>query len=179
VPPGISRDNPAAATGAPAAAQKKKQKTSSEASSSSANTVTTMFSKKQRHKAARITAKQNAVDGQKQVQRNFSMDHKLFKKFCQLVSCYKYQGKGYGEEIEAYMPPSQTFLEDEQEYNRWKELATSQGCTPKIVAQHAEYKKKLFEAFPAKFYWAKIDLSKMTKNMKRKEFDVHKLPILE
>jgi hypothetical protein len=30
------------------------------------------------------------------------MDHKLFKKFWQLVSCRKYQGKGYGEEIEAY-----------------------------------------------------------------------------
>jgi hypothetical protein len=163
VPPGIARDIPAAAaTGAPAVAQKKKQKTSSEASSSSANTVTTMFSKKQQHEAAPITAKQNAVDGQKQVQRNFSMDHKLFKKFWQLVLCRKYQGKGYGEEIEAYMPPSQ------QEYNTWKELATSQGCTPTIVAQRAEYKKKLFEAFPAEFYWAKIDFSKMTKNMKRK-----------
>jgi hypothetical protein len=84
--------------------------------------------------AAPITAKQNAVDGQKQVQRNFSIDHKLFKKFWELDSCRKYQGKGYGEEIEAYMPPSQTFLEDKQEYNRWKEQATSQGCTPKMPA---------------------------------------------
>jgi hypothetical protein len=106
VPPGIARD-------------KKKTKTSSEASSASANTVTTMASKKQRQEAAPIAAKQNAVDGQKQVQRNFSMDHKLFKKFWQLVSCHKYQGKGYGEEIEAYMPPSKTFLDDEQQYNLW------------------------------------------------------------
>jgi hypothetical protein len=64
-------------------------------------------------------------------------------------------------------------------YNRWKELATSQECTPTIVAQQAEYKKKLFEAFPAEFYWAKIDFSKMTKNIKRKGFDVHKLPTPE
>jgi hypothetical protein len=150
VPPGIARD-------------KKKKKTSSEASSSSANTVTTMFSKKQRQEAAPIAAKQNAVDGQKQVQCNFSMDHKLFKKFWQLVLCRKYQDKGYGEETEAYMPPSQTFLDDEKQYNLWKELATSQGCSHTIVAQHAEYKKKLFEAFPAEFYWVKIDFSKMTK----------------
>jgi hypothetical protein len=71
-------------------------------------------------KAALITAKQIAVDGQKQVQRNFSMDHKLFKKFWQLVLCLKYQGKGYGEEVEAYMQQSQTFLDDEQQYNMWK-----------------------------------------------------------
>jgi uncharacterized protein with NAD-binding domain and iron-sulfur cluster len=138
-----------------------------------------MFSKKQRKEAAPIAAKQNAVDSQKQVQRNFSMDHKLFKKFWQLVSCRKYQGKGYGEEVEAYMPPSQTFLDDEQQYNLWKELATTKGCSHTIVAQRAEYKKKLFEAFPAEFYWAQIDFSKMTKNMKRKGFDVHKLPTLE
>jgi hypothetical protein len=47
------------------------------------------------------------------------------------------------------------------------------------VAQRAEYKKKLFEAFPSEFYWAKIDFSKITKNMKRKGFDVRMLPTLE
>jgi hypothetical protein len=148
------------------ASSSRKKKAKADGTARNKTVANTMFSCQQLQEAAPISAKQKYGEDQKQeVQRNFSTDHGFFKKFWELVSCRKYQGKGYGEEIEAYMPPSQTFLEDEQEYNRWKELATSQGCTPKIVAQRAEYKKKLFEAFPAKFYWAKIDFSKMTKNI--------------
>jgi hypothetical protein len=86
VPPGSAKENPAA---------KKKQKTRSEEASSTATAM------KQCKEAAPISAKQNAVDGhQKQVQQNFSMDHKLFKKFWQLVSCHKYHhGRGFGQEV--------------------------------------------------------------------------------
>jgi hypothetical protein len=86
------------------------------------------------------------VEDQKQVQRDFSTNHGVFKKFWELVSCHKYKGSsGYGLQIPDFMPPSPNFVANEKEYNRWKEMATKLGSTPQMAAQRAEYKKKLFE----------------------------------
>jgi hypothetical protein len=111
-----------------------------------------MFTCQQLQEAAPISAKQKYVEDQKQVQRNFSTDHGFFKKFWELVSCHKYKGSsGYGPQMTDFMPQSQKFLENETEYNRWKEMATKLGSTQQIIAQRAEYKKKLFEELPAEF----------------------------
>jgi hypothetical protein len=112
----------------------------------------TMFSSQQWKDASAISAKQVHVEDQKQVQRDFSTDHGVFRKFWELVSCHKYKGSsGYGLQIADFMPPSPKFVDNEKEYNRWKEMATKLGSAAQLAAQRAEYKKKLFEdeEFPA------------------------------